>query len=196
MRLAEYKRKRDFKKTSEPMGGKSAHKDPIFVVQEHHASHLHYDFRLEAFGVLLSWAVPKGPSMTVGDKRLAVQVEDHPIDYAIFKGRIPEGEYGAGVVKIWDKGTWIEPKDLKQQLEKGHLDFELKGKKLKGKWLLQRTNRQTGSKSQWLLIKRHDDKEDNKKSKVSVPNKTKSPHPFPDFVSPQLALLSESVPSS
>ncbi|MBC7371981.1 MAG: hypothetical protein H7326_10470, partial [Bdellovibrionaceae bacterium] len=194
MRLEEYKRKRDFKKTSEPAGGKSKNKMPIFVVQEHLASHLHYDFRLEAFGVLLSWAVPKGPSTAVGDKRLAVQVEDHPIDYATFKGRIPDGEYGAGIVKIWDHGTWIEPENLKQQLEKGHIEFELRGKKLKGKWLLQRTNRSTGSKSQWLLIKRHDD-QGKKAASVKIPNKIKSPDKFPDFVSPQLALLMDEVPS-
>ncbi|RYF34465.1 MAG: hypothetical protein EOO38_29490 [Cytophagaceae bacterium] len=144
MSLVEYKKKRNFKKTSEPSTGRASKGDPIFVVQEHWASHLHYDFRLEAFGVLKSWAVPKGPSTKVGDKRLAVEVEDHPIDYATFKGKIPEGEYGAGTVKIWDNGTWKAPENLEEALSEGHLEFELKGKKLKGRWLLQRTNSKLG----------------------------------------------------
>lgn len=156
MGLQEYRRKRNKNRTPEPFTGKSSGKNPIFVIQEHHASHLHYDFRLEAFGTLKSWAVPKGPSTEVGQKRLAVEVEDHPIDYAKFKGRIPEGEYGAGYVKIWDHGNWTPPDHLRENLEKGHLEFELNGKKLKGKWLLQRTKQQSGRKPQWILIKRHD----------------------------------------
>src|SRR5207253_188588 len=135
----------------EPFASLSSSQKPIFVIQEHWASHHHFDFRLEAFGTLKSWAVPKGPSTVVGLKRLAVAVEDHPISYARFYGRIPEGQYGAGVVKIWDKGTWIPPKNLRENLKKGHLEFELNGKKLNGKWLLQRTNQLSGKKSQWLL---------------------------------------------
>ena len=192
MGLEEYKRKRNKNKTPEPFGGKKSGKDPIFVVQEHHASHLHYDFRLEAFGTLKSWAVPKGPSTSVGDKRLAVEVEDHPIAYATFKGRIPEGEYGAGVVKIWDHGVWTPPDHLRENLSKGHLEFELKGKKLKGKWLLQRTGKVSGNKKQWLLIKRHDLPKTATQPKI-LPGKKKS-DPFPDDVEPQLATLVSKVP--
>ncbi|MEN0059784.1 MAG: non-homologous end-joining DNA ligase, partial [Bdellovibrio sp.] len=158
MSLKEYHKKRDFRKTPEPTLSRKSQKEPLFVIQEHHASHLHYDFRLEAFGVLKSWAIPKGPSTTIGEKRLAVEVEDHPISYATFKGRIPKGEYGAGVVKIWDHGTWIPPQNIKQALAKGKLEFELKGKKLKGRWLLIRTQGGKGKKNQWLLFKRHDEK--------------------------------------
>lgn len=166
MGLQEYRNKRNRNKTPEPFTGRSSKKKPIFVVQEHWASHHHFDFRLEAFGTLKSWAVPKGPSIEVGDKRLAVEVEDHPIDYAKFKGKIPEGEYGAGTVEIWDKGIWMPPAKMREAFEKGHLEFELKGKKLKGKWLLQRTGKANGKKSNWLLIKRHDEKEE--KSKVDL----------------------------
>ncbi len=165
MGLQEYRKKRNFKKTPEPLTGRTSKKAPIFVVQEHWASHHHFDFRLEAFGTLKSWAVPKGPSTEVGDKRLAVEVEDHPIDYAKFKGKIPEGEYGAGTVEIWDKGVWTPPAKMRDAFENGHLEFELKGKKLKGKWLLQRTGSANGKKSNWLLIKRHDRE---KKSKVDL----------------------------
>jgi bifunctional non-homologous end joining protein LigD len=158
--LQEYERKRNFKKTPEPgavVPKKRKSKETIFVVQEHHASHLHYDFRLEMDGVLRSWAVPKGPSMDPSIKRLAVQVEDHPIPYAQFEGSIPAHEYGGGDVYIWDRGTWEPKGDPTEGFKKGKLEFELKGKKLKGSWLLFRTKRAPSGKPQWILIKRTDD---------------------------------------
>src|SRR5579862_5559900 len=143
--LKEYRAKRDFTVSPEPSGtARAAHvsKRPasklIFCVQKHLASHLHYDFRLEHNGVMLSWAVPKGPSLNPADKRLAMQVEDHPRDYADFEGVIPEG-YGAGVVMLWDKGTWLpEVDDVDTALREGHLKFSLDGVKLKGSWALVR----------------------------------------------------------
>lgn len=155
--LQEYNQKRNFKKTPEPRAEVRKAKSPksLFVVQEHHASHLHYDFRLELNGVLKSWAVPKGPSLDPSIKRLAVQVEDHPLPYANFEGSIPAGEYGGGDVYIWDRGTWETEGDAEEGLRKGRLEFTLKGKKLKGKWLLIRTKR-SSSKPQWILIKRSD----------------------------------------
>ncbi|MEA9356719.1 DNA ligase D [Bacteriovorax sp. PP10] len=158
MSLKEYKEKRDFHKTKEPAGKAIKHKGAkMFVVQKHHASHLHYDFRLELDGVLKSWAVPKGPSLNPKDKRLAVEVEDHPIDYATFEGEIPKGEYGGGHVIVWDKGEWIPPKNVDEQLKKGHLEFELHGEKLGGAWLLLRTRIPGAKKNNWLLIKRDDE---------------------------------------
>jgi bifunctional non-homologous end joining protein LigD len=167
-RLAEYKAKRDFSKTPEPSGAKGSAgaagpKDPsgrFFGVQKHLASHLHYDFRLEHAGVLLSWAVPKGPSLNTKDKRLAMRTEDHPFDYGEFEGVIPEG-YGAGIVMLWDKGTW-EPEpgyeDVDKALAKGELKFRLDGAKLKGGWVLVRTGGRDGrSDRTWLLIKHRDD---------------------------------------
>ncbi|HEY8270224.1 MAG TPA: DNA ligase D [Pseudobdellovibrionaceae bacterium] len=192
MSLREYRKKRDFSKTKEPLTGKRTAKPPIFkapifVVQEHHTRHLHYDFRLEAFGTLKSWAVPKGPPMEVGEKRLAVEVEDHPLEYAKFKGRIPEGQYGAGLVKIWDRGTWIPPQHLRKELKNGHLEFELKGKRLRGRWLLQRTKNRSGRKNQWLLIKRHD--------KAKLTDKLRGePAPLPIQLAPELATLVAAVP--
>jgi len=191
MGLKEYRRKRDFKKTKEPAsGGRTTRKKPIFVIQEHWASHHHFDFRLEAFGVLKSWAVPKGPPTEVGDKRLAVEVEDHPISYAKFHGTIPEGEYGGGEVEIWDKGHWVPPENIKQQLEKGHLEVELHGKKLDGRWLLQRTSGTSGKKNQWLLIKRHDEEE----IQAGAPIKKEKKERWPGFHASQWAQLSDSVP--
>ncbi|MCW3080917.1 DNA polymerase ligase N-terminal domain-containing protein [Segetibacter sp.] len=166
MSLATYNTKRDFKQTSEPTGKKSDSKEEAlaFVVQRHKASHLHYDFRLEMDGVLKSWAVPKGPSLNPQDKRLAMMVEDHPYDYKDFSGVIPEGNYGAGIVEIWDSGTYTSLEDkgnakedeklLKAGLEGGSLKFVLKGKKLKGEFALVRLK---GSDSNsWLLIKHND----------------------------------------
>src|SRR5437588_5502382 len=142
--LKEYQAKRNFATTPEPSGKAAAKRKPaavkpghhFFCVQKHLASHLHYDFRLEHNGVLVSWAVPKGPSLNPKDKRLAMKVEDHPLDYGDFEGVIPEG-YGAGVVMLWDKGTWNPlTEDVDTALDKGELKFELNGVKLKGSWVL------------------------------------------------------------
>jgi bifunctional non-homologous end joining protein LigD len=161
-KLSEYRRKRQFEKTPEPRGGKTARKDEkVFVVQKHAARRLHYDLRLEDGGVLKSWAVPKGPSMNPGDKRLAVQVEDHPFDYRTFEGTIPEGNYGAGEVIIWDQGTY-EPEGTESvpaQLARGDLKFQLHGHKLNGSFVLVKLKRsQKGN--EWLLIKHRDDDAD------------------------------------
>src|SRR5438105_15878987 len=142
MALEEYRKKRNFSKTPEPPGkvGRHADKERFFCVQKHLASHLHYDFRLELHGVLLSWAVPKGPSLDPKVKRLAMKVEDHPLDYGEFEGVIPEG-YGAGIVMLWDRGTWKpEVDDVEAALKKGDLKFTLSGYKLKGSWVLVRTS--------------------------------------------------------
>src|SRR5215471_50479 len=162
MSLKKYREKRNFKISPEPQGSpkkEKAKSDLIFVVQKHRASQLHYDFRLEYDGTLLSWAVPKGPSLDPSVKRLAMQVEDHPIDYAKFEGVIPKGEYGGGTVMVWDIGTWTsEQSDVEAALKKGDLKFTLHGKKLRGSWVLVRTRGFGGSgKPTWLLIK-HGDK--------------------------------------
>lgn len=176
MALKEYKEKRSFSKTPEPKGGKPDSKSLLFVVQKHDASHLHYDFRLEMEGVLKSWAIPKGPSLNPADKRLAMQVEDHPFDYKDFEGIIPEGNYGAGTVMVWDTGTYepleeikgpkgkeyktvtgskaAQDKILLKELHNGQLKFRLNGKKLKGEFALVQT-RGRGDNS-WLLIKHRD----------------------------------------
>jgi bifunctional non-homologous end joining protein LigD len=177
MGLEEYYNKRDFNQTSEPLQEKQQvhKKDLIFVVQRHQASHLHFDFRLEADGVLKSWAVPKGPSMNPSDKRLAVMVEDHPLDYATFEGEIPEGNYGAGTVEIWDSGIWIpEDKitDISKAIDKGLLEFSLKGDLLKGKFTLVRMNK-SKVKNGWLLIKQHDKYEVNTKYSANKVKKKK-----------------------
>ena len=175
MPLEEYKRKRRFEETPEPppkLEKKSSHR---FVVQKHRATRLHYDFRLEMEGVLKSWAVPKGPSLNPADKRLAMQVEDHPVSYFDFEGIIPEGNYGAGTVMVWDLGTWqpLSPvpvngkyvpgteAEASAMLAKGDLKFRLKGKRLKGDFALVRMrSRRPGSKgTEWLLIKKHDEYE-------------------------------------
>src|SRR5438552_7963045 len=173
MPLQEYRRKRRFKETPEPppkVESKAGHR---FVVQKHRASHLHYDFRLEMKGVLKSWAVPKGPSLNPADKRLAMQVEDHPVSYFDFEGIIPPGNYGAGTVMVWDVGTWepLSPtpvngkyvpateKEAIAMLQKGDLKFRLHGKRLKGDFaLIHMKSRRAGTKgTEWLLIKKHDE---------------------------------------
>lgn len=181
--LAEYDLKRDFARTSEPSGKprkagakktakktmkktskkavkktmkKSVKRNPIFVVQHHKASHDHHDFRLEHNGVLLSWAVPKHVSTKVGDRRLAVQVEDHPLDYATFEGTIPEGNYGAGTVKTWDSGHFEPEGDVDEGLQEGKISFTLFGERLTGDWTLVRMRPREGEKSrkpQWLLMR-------------------------------------------
>src|SRR5688572_9982281 len=156
-RLARYRDKRDFKKTAEPSHKSRAAKSKqlIFVVQKHAARRLHWDFRLEWKGTLRSWAVPKGPSLDPADKRLAVEVEDHPIAYASFEGDIPKGQYGGGHVDIWDNGTRQPIGDFDKGLKKGHLEFEMFGKKLAGRWHLVRTRMQ-GKQPNWLLMKSND----------------------------------------
>ena len=163
--LAEYNAKRDFSRTAEPAGkvpkarGKSLH----FVIQKHAASHLHYDFRLELDGVMKSWAVPKGPSLDPTVRRLAMEVEDHPISYNTFEGTIPQGEYGGGTVMLWDRGTYDADdgggaESLRRGYEKGELRFVMHGKRLQGGFVLARLRRP--GRPQWLLIKRRDDAAD------------------------------------
>lgn len=158
--LKEYTEKRNFDKTSEPPGVKDySSKEPIFVIQKHDASTLHYDLRLEINGVLKSWAVPKGPSIDPKIRRLAIPTEDHPINYARFEGVIPEGEYGAGTVMVWDYGTYKNLKDgksMKKALNDGEATFWLKGKKLNGGFALIRTGESESAR--WLLIKMKDEK--------------------------------------
>jgi bifunctional non-homologous end joining protein LigD len=161
MTLKEYKKKRHFGVSPEPSGKTApANKqgELVYVIQKHRATALHYDFRLEWNGVLLSWAVPKGPSLDSSVKRLAMQVEDHPVDYASFEGVIPEGEYGGGTVMVWDQGTWTpESPDVNAALAKGDLKINLHGKKLKGSWVLVRTHGWGSSSGKsWLLIKHRD----------------------------------------
>ncbi|MDR3408507.1 MAG: DNA ligase D [Methylovirgula sp.] len=157
MALEAYRKKRDFAVTSEPRGIKGRHAGNAFVVQKHAATRLHYDFRLELDGVLKSWAVTRGPSLVPGEKRLAVHVEDHPLDYGSFEGTIPEGQYGAGTVLVWDRGTWTPEGDPDAGYAKGHLDFVLHGEKLKGRWHLVRMHPRPGEKrDNWLLIKGDD----------------------------------------
>jgi bifunctional non-homologous end joining protein LigD len=169
-KLTEYRRKRDFTRTGEPAGGGRKKSSKLaYVIQKHAASRLHYDLRLELDGVMKSWAVPKGPSLDPSVKRLAIEVEDHPIEYNQFEGSIPEGEYGGGTVMVWDRGTYTAAGDhedpeetLRQGYRKGDFKFVLQGKRLKGSWVLIRT-RGRGDRSrqgQWLLIKHRDDEAD------------------------------------
>jgi len=184
MALTKYNQKRNFNVSPEPEGKKEKTKQSRFVIQRHHASRLHYDFRLEMDGVLKSWAVPKGPSLNPRDKRLAMMVEDHPVDYISFEGFIPEGNYGAGHVMIWDKGAFlpvnaqhqiITEKEAIAALEKGEFKFELKGKKLNGEFVLVRLKK--AEENSWLLIKHRDqfatDLEYNSEDEVSATMKQK-----------------------
>jgi bifunctional non-homologous end joining protein LigD len=192
MALESYRAKRDFHTTPEP-GGQPAqgHRQPIFVVQEHHASHLHYDFRIEADGVLKSWAVPKGPSLDPGKKRLAVRVEDHPLGYATFEGTIPEGQYGAGEVLIWDHGTYdnllaerSQPQTVAQGIDAGRLEFVLHGQRLRGAFTLVRMKGRDGKKENWLLIKKKDSFAQSDQSEATGANEVELTHPdrvlYPD----------------
>ena len=168
-KLAEYQRKRDFTKTREPSGGAATIPRPArkkraatlrFVVQKHEASHLHFDFRLELDGVMKSWAVPKGPSYDPKVRRLAMEVEDHPIEYNKFEGTIPQGEYGGGTVMLWDRGTYEAENGggvdaLREGYERGDLKFVLHGERLRGGWVLVRMKRP--GRPQWLLIKHRDE---------------------------------------
>ena len=188
MPLEEYRRKRDFKKTPEPEGAVApSGRERFFCVQKHLASHLHYDLRLEHNGVLLSWAVPKGPSLDPKTKRLAMHVEDHPVAYGDFEGVIPEG-YGAGLVMLWDRGTWTpEVPDVDTAIKKGDLKFQLNGYKLKGSWVLVRTSgRYPGSReggaSSWLLIKHRDDWAGELDITEFAPRSVKSDHDFEEIL--------------
>jgi len=166
MALEEYRKKRNFKVTPEPPGktqkSRRSNELPIFMVQKHQATRPHYDFRLESGGVLVSCGVPKGPSLNPADKRLAIETEDHPIEYANFEGVIPEGQYGAGTVMVWDKGTYqTDPEgSAAEQLAQGELKFTLDGKKLQGGFALIRTRLESTvarGRRNWLLIKRQDE---------------------------------------
>lgn len=180
-KLEDYKKKRDFKKTTEPSDEEvsfdwAEEGKPIFVIQKHQASSLHYDFRIEVDGVLKSWAVPKGPSTDPSVKRLAVPTEDHPLGYADFEGVIPEDEYGGGTVMVWDRGTYRNlkegdqdaPPTVEDQLEDGHVTIWLDGEKLKGGYALIRTGK--GDKARWLLIKMDDEEADARRNPTSTEN--------------------------
>lgn len=156
MGLREYKRKRDFRRTPEPVGIQAPKGGRLFVIQKHRARHLHYDFRLELEGVLKSWAVPKGPSLDPSVKRLAMQVEDHPVDYGSFEGIIPEGEYGGGTVMLWDQGEWEPIGNPHEDYRRGRLKYKLHGQKLRGGWVLVRTGGEA-SRQRWLLFKERDE---------------------------------------
>jgi bifunctional non-homologous end joining protein LigD len=166
--LQEYRRKRDFSRTREPKGGRRRKSRKLaYVIQKHAASRLHFDLRLELDGVMKSWAVPKGPSLDPSVKRLAIEVEDHPIEYNSFEGTIPAGEYGGGTVMIWDTGTYTSATEtgdpetaLREGYRKGDFKFVLRGKRLTGSWVLVRTRGGQGRRSQWLLIKHRDEAAD------------------------------------
>jgi DNA ligase D-like protein (predicted 3'-phosphoesterase) len=174
--LKEYHDKRSFDRTAEAFGSRKRKGDrPIFVIQKHAASTLHYDFRLEVDGVLKSWAVPKGPSMDPREKRLALPTEEHPVEYADFEGTIPEGQYGGGTVMVWDAGTYRnlkgeEGQSLADQVRDGHVTVRLDGKKLEGGFALIRTGQ--GEEARWLLVKMDDDAADARRNPVSTETKS------------------------
>ena len=177
--LQAYREKRHFDKTPEPQGeSQEASERPLFVVQKHDASNLHYDFRLEVDGLLKSWAVPKGPSTDPSEKRLALPTEDHPLEYADFEGVIPEGEYGAGTVMVWDIGPYQNLRAQKEEnslsmsasYEDGQIEVWLEGKKLQGGYALVRTD--TGDNERWLLIKMDDDEADARRNPTSTEPKS------------------------
>lgn len=168
-KLKQYRAKRNFAKTSEPSGASGRqHAGRSFVIQQHAARRMHYDFRLELDGVLLSWSVPKGPSLSPRDKRLAVRTEDHPLDYADFEGVIPKGQYGGGTVSVWDRGTWTPEGDPRESLRKGRLAFALDGTKLHGRWHLIRTARDGAKQDNWLLFKSRDAAADEREDIVAT----------------------------
>jgi DNA ligase D-like protein (predicted 3'-phosphoesterase) len=178
-KLKTYRTRRDTTKSGEPRGAvkKRTKGKPIFVIQKHDASHLHYDVRLEIDGVLVSWAVPKGPSLNPSQRRLAMRTDDHPLDYADFEGVIPEGHYGAGTVMVWDYGTFTNIKREKEKLipvsdclDMGTIEVELHGKKLQGKFALIKTGKKSDKK--WLLIKMKDEYASSKRNPVSTQNKS------------------------
>ena len=174
--LDRYHAKRDFKLTQEPKGEveRRTGENLRYLIQKHDASRLHYDFRLELDGTLKSWAVTKGPSLNPADKRLAVHVEDHPLDYGSFEGTIPEGQYGGGTVMLWDEGSWEPLGDADQSYRKGRLSFILHGKRLKGEWHLVRMGKKSGKRDNWLLIKSHDQYANEKDGDSALERYTKS----------------------
>jgi bifunctional non-homologous end joining protein LigD len=216
MSLERYKAKRKFDQTPEPPGTvRPSGTELAFFIQRHHARALHYDFRIELDGVLKSWAVPKGPSLDPADKRLAVRVEDHPLDYGHFEGVIPPHQYGAGTVVLWERGVWIPDGDAAAGLRKGHLSFELRGRKLHGRWALVRMGKPDPKKENWLLIKEADSAARNgteaeitrlhpeSVAGAPAPQPETSPRPqvtqrkksrMPELVQAQLATLSETAP--
>lgn len=176
MSLEAYLKKRNFEITPEPEGGDTKTSErPMFVIQKHDASNLHYDFRLEVDGVLASWAVPKGPSTDPREKRLAIRTEDHPLEYADFEGVIPEGQYGAGTVIVWDGGPYrnlmsekVDPQNIAQSLEEGHVEVWLEGEKLRGGYALVRSNIGDSDEENWLLVKMADEAADARRNPVST----------------------------
>ncbi|MBA3685115.1 MAG: DNA ligase [Planctomycetes bacterium] len=193
-RLGTYRAKRDFTASPEPTGGRGRGTRHVlrYCIQKHLASHLHYDFRLEHHGVLLSWAVPKGPSLDPAVKRLAMHVEDHPYDYGDFEGIIPSG-YGAGIVMLWDSGTWSpEVDDVDAALSAGELKFSLHGAKLKGSWVLVRSSGRFGGERGWLLIKHRDAWAGDLVITEQAPHSVKSGGDFPDILAAEDPVIWES----